>query len=34
MFSKEGKTYEAYGKDGDTLLDLVINNELDFDGYG
>ena len=33
-FIKEGKTYEGYGKPGDTLLDVIINNELDFDGYG
>ncbi|OQV22335.1 putative Adrenodoxin, mitochondrial [Hypsibius exemplaris] len=33
-FIREGKTYDAYGKAGDTLLDVIINNDLDFDGFG
>ncbi|XP_055342032.1 adrenodoxin-like protein 2, mitochondrial [Paramacrobiotus metropolitanus] len=34
VFKKDGKIYEVYGKEGDTLLDVIINNELDFDGFG
>ncbi|GAV05226.1 hypothetical protein RvY_15392 [Ramazzottius varieornatus] len=33
-FLRDGKEYMAYGKKGDTLLDMIINNELDFDGFG
>ncbi|KAJ8673494.1 hypothetical protein QAD02_004756 [Eretmocerus hayati] len=29
-----GKRIEAKGKVGDSLLDIVVNNELDFDGFG
>ncbi|XP_066600332.1 adrenodoxin-like protein 2, mitochondrial [Prorops nasuta] len=29
-----GERIEAKGKVGDTLLDIVVNNEIDLDGYG
>lgn len=29
-----GERITAKGKIGDTLLDVVVNNSLDFDGYG
>ncbi|XP_015120623.1 adrenodoxin [Diachasma alloeum] len=29
-----GERIEAKGKIGDTLLDIVVNNEIDLDGYG
>ncbi|XP_051170078.1 adrenodoxin-like protein 2, mitochondrial isoform X2 [Leptopilina boulardi] len=29
-----GERIEANGKIGDTLLDIVINNEIDLDGFG
>ncbi|XP_075227219.1 adrenodoxin-like protein 2, mitochondrial Ferredoxin 2 [Lycorma delicatula] len=29
-----GERIKAKGKEGDTLLDVVVNNNLDFDGYG
>ena len=31
---KNGDTITAKGKEGDSLLDVVINNNIDFDGYG
>nr|XP_026486771.1 adrenodoxin [Vanessa tameamea] len=30
----DGRKIEAEGKVGDTLLDVVVNNDLDIDGYG
>ncbi|CAK1556054.1 unnamed protein product [Leptosia nina] len=30
----DGRQLEAEGKVGDTLLDVVVNNDLDIDGYG
>ncbi|XP_041988963.1 adrenodoxin [Aricia agestis] len=30
----DGRTLQAEGKVGDTLLDVVVNNDLDIDGYG
>ncbi|XP_050359780.1 adrenodoxin [Nymphalis io] len=30
----DGRKLEAEGKVGDTLLDVVVNNDLDIDGYG
>lgn len=29
-----GERLKAEGKVGDSLLDIVVNNELDLDGYG
>lgn len=29
-----GERIEAKGKVGDSLLDIVVNNEIDLDGYG
>uniref|UniRef100_A0A161TIM8 Adrenodoxin n=1 Tax=Triatoma infestans TaxID=30076 RepID=A0A161TIM8_TRIIF len=29
-----GNKVKGKGKEGDTLLDVVVNNNLDFDGYG
>lgn len=29
-----GERIEAKGKVGDSLLDIIVNNEIDFDGYG
>lgn len=29
-----GEQITVYGKEGDSLLDLIVNNNLDFDGYG
>jgi len=29
-----GERIEAKGKIGDSLLDVIVNNELDFDGFG
>ncbi|XP_014289226.1 adrenodoxin-like protein 2, mitochondrial [Halyomorpha halys] len=29
-----GEKIKAKGKEGDSLLDVVINNDLDFDGFG
>lgn len=29
-----GERIEANGKVGDTLLDIVINNDIDLDGFG
>ena len=29
-----GERITAKGKIGDTLLDVIVNNSLDFDGYG
>nr|BAN20831.1 adrenodoxin [Riptortus pedestris] len=29
-----GERIKGKGKEGDSLLDVVINNDLDFDGYG
>lgn len=31
---KDGERITASGKEGDSLLDVVVNNNLDFDGYG
>ncbi|XP_045505707.1 adrenodoxin [Colias croceus] len=30
----DGRKLEAEGKVGDTLLDVIVNNDLDIDGYG
>ncbi|CAG9574233.1 unnamed protein product [Danaus chrysippus] len=30
----DGRRLETEGKVGDTLLDVVVNNDLDIDGYG
>lgn len=30
----DGKRLEAEGKVGDTLLDVIVNNDLQIDGYG
>ncbi|CAF4947984.1 adrenodoxin [Pieris napi] len=30
----DGRSLEADGKVGDSLLDVVVNNDLDIDGYG
>ncbi|CAH2101402.1 unnamed protein product [Euphydryas editha] len=30
----DGRKLEAEGKVGDSLLDVVVNNDLDIDGYG
>ncbi|XP_076646879.1 adrenodoxin-like protein 2, mitochondrial Ferredoxin 2 [Halictus rubicundus] len=29
-----GEKINAKGKEGDTILDIVVNNEIDLDGYG
>lgn len=29
-----GERIKAKGKIGDTILDIVVNNEIDLDGYG
>ncbi|XP_078046837.1 adrenodoxin-like protein 2, mitochondrial Ferredoxin 2 isoform X3 [Augochlora pura] len=29
-----GEKIKAKGKEGDTILDIVVNNEIDLDGYG
>jgi hypothetical protein len=29
-----GERIEAKGKEGDSLLDIIVNNEIDIDGYG
>lgn len=29
-----GDRISAEGKKGDSLLDVIVNNNLDFDGYG
>ena len=31
---KNGDRIKGKGKDGDSLLDVVVNNNLDFDGFG
>ena len=30
----DGTTYTVQGKEGDNLLDVAINNDLDLDGFG
>lgn len=30
----DGRKLEAEGKVGDSLLDVVVNNDLDIEGYG
>lgn len=30
----DGKTFTVQGKEGDNLLDIVINNDIDLDGFG
>lgn len=30
----DGRRLEGYGKEGDNLLDVVVNNEVDLDGFG
>ncbi|XP_014239909.1 adrenodoxin [Cimex lectularius] len=32
--SKDGTKIKGKGKEGDSLLDVVVNNDLDFDGFG
>lgn len=34
FIKKNGDRIRAKGKEGDSLLDVVVNNSLDFDGYG
>ncbi|KAK7602733.1 hypothetical protein V9T40_006707 [Parthenolecanium corni] len=34
FIKKNGERVQASGKEGDSLLDVVVNNNLDFDGYG
>lgn len=34
FIKKNGEKIKAKGKEGDSLLDVVVNNNLDFDGYG
>ncbi|BET00706.1 2Fe-2S iron-sulfur cluster Hypothetical protein domain [Nesidiocoris tenuis] len=29
-----GEKVSAKGKEGDSLLDVIVDNDLDFDGYG
>lgn len=29
-----GEQISVYGKEGDSLLDVIVNNNLDFDGFG
>lgn len=29
-----GERITAKGKEGDSILDIVVNNEVDLDGYG
>lgn len=29
-----GEQITVYGKEGDSLLDVIVNNNLDFDGFG
>jgi len=29
-----GEKITAKGKEGDTLLDVVVNNDIDLDGFG
>ena len=29
-----GERIEGKGKVGDSLLDIIVNNEIDLDGYG
>lgn len=29
-----GERITAKGKEGDSILDIVVNNEIDLDGYG
>lgn len=31
---RNGDKIKASGKEGDSLLDVIVNNNLDFDGYG
>ncbi|XP_035223210.1 adrenodoxin-like protein 2, mitochondrial isoform X1 [Stegodyphus dumicola] len=33
-FMKDGKKYTGIGKEGESLLDVVVNNDLDIEGYG
>lgn len=34
FIKRNGEKIIGKGKEGDSLLDVVVNNNLDFDGYG
>lgn len=34
FINRDGETITAKGSPGDSLLDVVINEDLDFDGFG
>ncbi|KAL1131613.1 hypothetical protein AAG570_011227, partial [Ranatra chinensis] len=34
FLKKNGEKIKGRGKEGDSILDVVVNNDLDFDGFG
>jgi len=34
FIQQDGTKLEGKGKDGDNLLDIIVNNDIDIDGYG
>jgi hypothetical protein len=34
FINNDGQRITVLAKEGDNLLDVVVNNELDFDGFG